>query len=84
MATPSSIFAWRIPSTEEPSGLVHRVAESNMTEATQHSTFPSGGSSREAVSFFPASRDSPLPLAPGPFSPSLRLTPSDLVLLTVK
>ena len=39
MATSSSIFTWRIPRTEEPSGLqsvesqrVHRVAESEVTE----------------------------------------------------
>ena len=32
MATHSSILAWRIPSTEEPRGLVHGVTESNTTE----------------------------------------------------
>ena len=35
MATHPSILAWRIPETEEPSGLWSiGVAESNMTEAT--------------------------------------------------
>ena len=34
MATHSSILAWRIPWTEEPGGLVHRVRESEMTEVT--------------------------------------------------
>ena len=36
MATHSSILAWRIPWTEEPGRLhtVHRVAESDTTEAT--------------------------------------------------
>ena len=35
MATHSSIFAWRIPQTEEPSGLtVYGVTESDMTETT--------------------------------------------------
>ena len=36
MATHSGIPAWRIPWTEEPSGLlaVREVAESDMTEAT--------------------------------------------------
>ena len=34
MAAHSSILAWRIPRTEEPGGLtVHRIAESDMTEA---------------------------------------------------
>ena len=32
MATHSSILAWRIPWTEKPGGLVHRVAESDTTE----------------------------------------------------
>ena len=32
MATQSSILAWEIPWTEEPGGLVHGVAESDMTE----------------------------------------------------
>ena len=33
MATHSTIFAWKIPWTEEPGGLVHGVAkESDMTE----------------------------------------------------
>ena len=36
LATHSSILAWRIPWTEEPGRLVHRVAESDTTEATQH------------------------------------------------
>ena len=36
MATHSSILAWRIPLSGEPSGLhtVHAVAESDMTEVT--------------------------------------------------
>ena len=35
MATHSSILAWRIPWTEEPGGLeVHRITESDTTEAT--------------------------------------------------
>ena len=34
MATHSSILAWRIPWTEEPGGLVHRVAESDTAECT--------------------------------------------------
>ena len=36
LATHSSILAWRIPWTEEPGRLyiVHRVAESDTTEAT--------------------------------------------------
>ena len=34
MAIRSSIFAWRIPCTEEPGGL--QSIESGMTEATQH------------------------------------------------
>ena len=39
MATHSSILAWRIPWTEEPGGnTVHRVAESDTTEATWHGT----------------------------------------------
>ena len=32
MTTHSSILAWRIPWTEEPGGLVHRLADSNTTE----------------------------------------------------
>ena len=36
MATHFSILAWRIPWIEEPGGLQSRVAESDMTEATQH------------------------------------------------
>ena len=37
MTTHSSILAWRIPWTEEPGGLQsHGVAESDMTEATEH------------------------------------------------
>ena len=33
MATPSSIFAWKIPWTEEPGGAtVHGATESDMTE----------------------------------------------------
>ena len=39
MATHSSILAWRIPWTEEPGrNTVHRVAESDTTEATWHGT----------------------------------------------
>ena len=36
MATHSSILAWRTPWTQEPGGLhrVHRVVESDTTEAT--------------------------------------------------
>ena len=35
MATYSSILTWRIPWTEEPGGAtVHRIAESDTTEAT--------------------------------------------------
>ena len=36
MATHSSIFAWRISWTERPTA--HRVAESDTTEVTAHST----------------------------------------------
>ena len=38
LATHPSILTWRIPWTEEPGRLyiVHRVAESDTTEATQH------------------------------------------------
>ena len=32
MATHASILAWKIPRTEEPGGLVHGAAESDMTE----------------------------------------------------
>ena len=32
--THSRILAWRIPRAEEPGGLVHRVAELDMTEVT--------------------------------------------------
>ena len=32
MATHASILAWKIPWTEEPGGLVHGAAESDMTE----------------------------------------------------
>ena len=35
MATHSSILDWRIPWTEEP-GMLHRVAESDMTEAIEY------------------------------------------------
>ena len=39
MATHSSILAWRIPWTEEPSGLQSMGSqESDMTEATEHKT----------------------------------------------
>ena len=35
IATHSRILAWRIPWTEDPSGLpVHRITELDMTEAT--------------------------------------------------
>ena len=34
-ATHSSILDWRIPWTEEP-GMLHRVAESDMTEAIEY------------------------------------------------
>ena len=33
MATHSSILAWRIPWTEDPGRLLHRVAESDTTES---------------------------------------------------
>ena len=37
MATHSSIFAWRIPWTEEPGGLVHKGGkELDMTEVSEH------------------------------------------------
>ena len=36
MATHSSILAWRIPWTEESSGLVHGVAGSETTEQLTH------------------------------------------------
>ena len=36
MATHSSLLAWEIPGTEEPWTTVHRVTESDTTEATQH------------------------------------------------
>ena len=36
-ATHASVLTWEIPRTEEPGGrLVHKVAESDMTEATLH------------------------------------------------
>ena len=35
-ATHSSILAWRSPLSEEPGGLVYRVADSDMTVATEH------------------------------------------------
>ena len=35
-ATRSRILAWKIPWTEEFGGLVHGVAESDMTEDTAH------------------------------------------------
>ena len=42
IAAHSSILAWRLPWTEEPSGLQSRgLKESDTTEATEHST-PSG------------------------------------------
>ena len=36
MATHSSILSWRIVWTEEPGGLQSGVAESDMTEVTEH------------------------------------------------
>ena len=36
MATHSSILSWRILWTEEPGGLQSGVAESDMTEVTEH------------------------------------------------
>ena len=36
MAAHSSILAWRIPWTEEPGRLVHKVAESDTTLAGNH------------------------------------------------
>ena len=40
MATHANILAWKIPWTEEPGGLVHRFAESDMTEhAYMHGCF---------------------------------------------
>ena len=36
MATHSSIHAWRIPWTEEPGGLVYRVAKSQIWLSNQH------------------------------------------------
>ena len=36
MATHSSILAWEIPWTKEPGGVVHGIAESDMTEAIGH------------------------------------------------
>ena len=40
MATHASILAWKIPWTEEPGGLVHGFAESDMTEhAYMHGCF---------------------------------------------
>ena len=38
MATHSSILAWRTPWTEKPGGLQSMGSESDMTEATEHST----------------------------------------------
>ena len=36
-ATHASVLTWEIPRTEEPGGrLVHKFAESDMTEATLH------------------------------------------------
>ena len=43
MTTHSSILAWRIPWTEQPGSLVPRVAESNMTEATEQARMHWGG-----------------------------------------
>ena len=36
MATHSGILAWRIPWTEQPEATIHRVTESDLTEATEH------------------------------------------------
>ena len=36
METHTSILAWKIPQTEEPSGLQPIASESDTTEATQH------------------------------------------------
>ena len=36
MPTHSSILAWRIPRTQEPGSMGHRVAESDMAEVTQY------------------------------------------------
>ena len=36
MATHSSIFAWKIPWTEEPGGLQSMGSQLGMTEATEH------------------------------------------------
>ena len=36
MAAHSSILAWRIPRTEEPGGLGHRVAESDTADRLTH------------------------------------------------
>ena len=33
---PLQYSAWRIPWTEEPGSAVHRITESDMTEATEH------------------------------------------------
>ena len=45
MVTHSSILAWRIPWTEEPSGLQSMGSqESDMTEATEHKTLFSSSS----------------------------------------
>ena len=38
MTTHSSILAWRTPWTEKPGGLQSMGSESDMTEATEHST----------------------------------------------
>ena len=44
MTTDSSILAWRIPWTEETSGLQSvAVTESDMTEVTQHVFHKQGG-----------------------------------------
>ena len=36
MATHSGILAWRSPWTEQPEATIHRVTESDLTEATEH------------------------------------------------
>ena len=36
IVTHSGILAWRFPWTEQPEATIHRVTESNLTEATEH------------------------------------------------
>ena len=53
MAPHSSLLAWRIPWTEEPGGLVHRVAQSRTRRKwlSTHAckVFPGGSGSRESA-----------------------------------